>query len=159
MSAVESLIRPARSILAQAGAARIERSASVKLSNVSFAEETEVLSATAEGTRTKEGTPLYLLRMDPGGWICDCPDFIRRGGACKHVTKLALTALAGGFPTSSVKTARLAFLSIRRACHKVVDFDQQCLDLVRGFAAGRNVTAQDFVRAARMVALQNGKEI
>lgn len=72
MSAVESLIRPARSILAQAGATRIERSSSVKLSNVSFAEESEVLSATAEGTSTKEGTPLYLLRMDPRGWICCC---------------------------------------------------------------------------------------
>lgn len=159
MSAVESLIRPAQSILAQAGAARIERSASVKLSNVSFAEENEVLSATAEGTSTKEGTPLYLLRMDPRGWICDCPDFIRRGGACKHVTKLALMALAGAFPTTSVKTARLAFLSIRRDCQEVSDFDQQCLDLVRGYAEGRSVEVQDFVRAARVVALQNGKEV
>ena len=105
MPVVNSLMRPAQSILAQAGASRIERSASVQLGSVTFAEDTEVLSATAEGTPTKEGTPLYMLRMDPRGWICDCPDFIRRGGACKHVTKLALRALAGNFPRTTVKTA------------------------------------------------------
>lgn len=160
MPVVESLIRPAQSILAQAGAKRIERSATVKLSNVTFSEENEVLSATAEGTPTKEGRPLYLLRMDPRGWICDCSDFIRRGGACKHVTKLALTALAGGFEVqSSMKESRSAFLSIRATCKDVEGFDQQCLELVRASSNGRSVEPHDFVRAARVVALQNGKEI
>lgn len=160
MSVVESLIRPAQSILAQAGAERIERSSSVKLTGLGFSTKNEVLSAMAVGTKTSEGRPLYTLRIDPRGWLCDCPDFIRRGGACKHVTKLALHALSGNFKVrSNTKQARLAFLSIRSNCLDIVDFDKQCLVLVRGYSTGREVEASDFVRAARTVALMGGKEI
>ena len=160
MPVVDSLLRPAQSILAQAGSKRIERSASVQLTGLSYSGESEVLSAMAVGTKTKEGRPLYSLRMDPRGWICDCPDFVRRGGACKHVTKLALHAMAGDFSTQpNMKKARSAFLSIRSICCDVPDFDQQCLDLVRVYAEGRDVDPKDFVRAARTVALSSGKEI
>ena len=156
-----ALIRPARSILAQAGAARIKRATEVELSSVSFSVESEVLSAFAAGTRTKEGRPLYQLRIDPRGWICDCFDFSRRGGACKHVTALALRALSQSSPRQFPKLAqaRSAYLSIRTTCQDVESFDQQCMDLARNYAQGREVEPWDFVRAARVVALTHGKEI
>jgi len=156
-----SLVRPARSILAQAGAARIKRATEVELTDVSYSPETEVLSALAAGTRTKEGRPLYQLRIDPRGWDCNCSDFHRRGGACKHLTALALRALsqAPGQRFPKLAQSRQAYLSIRGVCQEVEDFDQQCMDRARELAQGREVEPWDFVRAARTVALMHGKEI
>lgn len=157
----DSLIRPARSILAQAGAKRLKRATDVELSNVVYSEETGVISAMAAGTRTEEGRPLYQLRIDPRGWCCDCWDFTRRAGACKHVTALALRVLSETSDGQMPKLAqsRRAFLSIRNACQDVKAFDQQCMTIASELAEGREVEPWDFVRAARTVALMHGKAI
>ena len=160
-SDTKGLIRPARSILAQAGAARIKRASEVELTDIHYSEMNEVVSALAAGTRTKEGRPLYQLRIDPRGWMCDCYDFDRRGGACKHVTALALRILAGRNPQRlpALQKSRQAYLSIRDTFQGKAAFDEACMKIASELAEGREVEPWDFVRAARTVALEHGKEI
>ena len=155
------LTRPAQAILAQAGNARIARATEVELTSIHLSKKTGVLSAFAVGSETEEGRPLYQLRMDQGGWLCDCWDFMRRGGACKHITALALHAInhtnQAGFP--DLKQSQRRFLSIRNACKDVEGFDEQCKTIAMEYAGSREVVPHDFVRAARTVALMNGKTI
>jgi hypothetical protein len=163
-NALQDLIRPARAILAQAGAARIRRATEVELMGVSFSTKEGVLSAMAVGTKVKEGRPMWQLRIDPRGWVCDCPDWVRRGGGCKHVTALALRVLSGSGTASGGRfpqlgESRRAYFSIRDTCQDPSVFDQDCLVLVKELAKGREIEPWDFVRAARTVALSNGKEI
>lgn len=107
--------------------------------------------------KSQSGSGFYEVKATPNGMTCDCPDFVYRGGKCKHIqaTRYYLEIEKDTSSGTVTEKVHLTYTQAWNAYHKLSNIEATNAAIKRKFGEtlkSKNPTAQVNELLAKIIA-------